>query len=504
MFRCRFYSKTVGYYRHGGTPTIIDPRSTGHAATDLTDAHEQTHKALFDNTVYGYVLRRLHELSDQGAQAPGDLNRLMTQLGKGLFLCAEGSATAAELLHCQMTRPEIEVIQLMQSLPDQYLAAVAPFIPFSDLSGKATSKDLWFPRLCLIHAVAELCADSAFLAVPVPGDFWDVVQCLLAARAPDLMLSAASNAVRKLTGRYQGKPPTTQQELLKEARAFIGRCKVMLAEKLAVPVRHPPMTDAQRVEVIAALDQKLTAAFPRLERIKWTADVVANTAVAVELQEPAFLLDHVMVPAEQLVDRLRSFAAAPGFYHVVIEFVHEPRLETYRVLAYPFLRTDLSPQRGAPYLICLEASAEVVRSIDQSGLPLTWLPYAYDLGSGGLYDEDFIRSLQAPCFLELQQFSWDTVERIAAAWPGPRVVAFYTLPPGMNLFVSALEMDRATLFGLTPLCVPPDVLVAKPTTSKQLSENPALEMVMLIVLNRSSKESIDNLGSESRAPGAVY
>jgi hypothetical protein len=491
MFHCRLSRTTLGYYRYGGTPTIIDPRASGNRDTDLTNVHEQTHKGLFDNTVYGYVLRRLQELADLGAQTPKDLSLLLPSLGKRLFLCAEGSATATELMHCHTTRPLIETVRRTQLLPDEYAVALKPFVPFLDVSSEEPPQ-MRIARRCLVQAIAEACADSAFLSRSMPHDFWDVIQCLQAAKAPDRILPEIAAAAQRLTGRYQWKPMSTQQEVLKQARAFIGKCKTKLARELGVPRRHLPMTDVQRFKSMAELDEKLTGSFPKLGRVMWTTERISNQVVAIEYRKPAFLMAEVVVTAEELLESLRSIAADPGF-HFVIEFVREPWASTYRIIAHPYLVMESSIRRAEPYLVCLDAPVDVMRAIDQSGLPLLWLPFVIDLGSDGIYDGDFIRALQAPCFLELREFSWDTVMRVAGAWPGEHRVAFYSLPPEVALSISALEMDRATLFGLTAQPIPPDVLTDGRPGERDLATNRGLQAVVEVVLNRDHEESIDAL-----------
>jgi hypothetical protein len=94
----------AGYCFFGGTPTVLDPRGSGRAATDLTNVHEQTHRDLVNNTLYGYVLRRLRDLQqlqEQNHTKIAHVDRLIANLS--------GKVTRVQI-SCLTTFPALKTL----------------------------------------------------------------------------------------------------------------------------------------------------------------------------------------------------------------------------------------------------------------------------------------------------------------------------------------------------------------------------------------------------------
>jgi hypothetical protein len=111
---------------------VADPRQTGVLDTALINAHEQHHRDLINNTVYGYVLRRLRELDTAPPSIESRRNRLVTSLAAKIWTCAEGSATAMESLMAVTPGSGTTLAALEASLTPDYSEALAIFQPIRE------------------------------------------------------------------------------------------------------------------------------------------------------------------------------------------------------------------------------------------------------------------------------------------------------------------------------------------------------------------------------------
>jgi hypothetical protein len=129
--------------------------------------HEQCHKGLIFRTLYGYLLKRLFDLTND-KRMEADTVALFTPIRDDILAMAwgtlEGQATTCELIYHQLRTQTEEFFAPAATLNDTYKGAVGGFI--SCLA--AVDNNLVRGHI-LVSAVAEYSMDRPLLDVFVPG-----------------------------------------------------------------------------------------------------------------------------------------------------------------------------------------------------------------------------------------------------------------------------------------------------------------------------------------------
>ena len=193
---------------------VADPRQTGVLDTALINAHEQHHRDLVNNTVYGYVLRRLRELETAPPPVKSRRDRLFTSLTSKIWTCAEGSATAMESLIAVTPGAGTTMAALQTSLTPDYSEALAVFQPIREYAIPFPPPFDMLARACLLNVAAECAADSYIFHEPnIPEDFWTLADQLDNATAPDELLSSIVSASEAITMPARNTANSTKKRL---------------------------------------------------------------------------------------------------------------------------------------------------------------------------------------------------------------------------------------------------------------------------------------------------
>ncbi len=493
---CRWNS-LAGSYLFGGTPTVFDPRSSGSKETDLTNVHEQTHRDLINDTVYGYVLARLHELHQSSFKHPNDLEQLIKSLSSKMFLCAEGSATAMELVTLQHRKSGGDVPAFMAALPPDYLEAVTVFQPLTDYTLPFPDLFLLLAKFGLIHAVSEAAADWALYKLPAPPDkFWDLANLLNSETPPDEILPTLVDPA----GRF---PVAVFAMLFDACKGLLAESKIgefsryatyslkfSLLAGYGIATSPPPLlNDDRRISFLQAYDAQLNAEYPGLIRHELKAGHIFGQIVHVDTQEPPFLLKDEETEPAHLLTRMQELAGAADFLTFVVRYLIQPKTGTYDVIAHPIKRTETSADMAEPYLISHGAAPEILRSIDASGMRLVWTTMAIPAAPQGFYDAEFVATLTRPVFLELVNFNWEVAVSVAQSIPGEQAITVYDVP-GIHLAVAAIQRGARTVFGLTPPKFSPDFELHLQFEQKVVTDNFDLAVVSMVLMRQSRQQTI--------------
>jgi hypothetical protein len=491
----------AGYCFFGGTPTVLDPRGSGRAATDLTNVHEQTHRDLVNNTLYGYVLRRLRDLQqlqEQNHTKIAHVDRLIANLSGKVFLCAEGSATAMEMLVAG-NRAEGEADALLAALPPDYQTATTLYL-------KLVKTHLPFPpavdfllRASLIAAVTELALDWPIFAATPPDDYWQLAQFFFDHRPPDERLPSMIQAAEDIPSRAYQFILMSNRDLLETdlmgrgARALARDLKMGLvaASEGAPPQPSPLFEDATRLALNAGIDQNLYPAFPGLKHLEWDTTKIFGAVVAVETKEPEFLLAEEQVDPPALLARMQEMACSEGFVRFVVQFFRDPKGSSYSVIASPTKMRGQALDTAEPYLVSRSVPPDRLHAIDRSGVPLTWLVWGLQiLIGGGFHDSQFVASLESAVAVRLQEFNWEAAVLAAKAFPGERAFLFYDVAGLEGIAAAAIETGSRTVFGLTPASYPNDPAFSKIPERRDIVTNPEFSPALLVAIRTSRSDTV--------------
>lgn len=494
---CRWHCR-AGDTLFGDSPTLYDPRQTGVLDTSLIHAHEQMHVDLINNTVFGYVLRRLRELEIVPQPLKNRRDRLFSSLSGKIWTCAEGSATATEANIVKSPRASTTAAALQASLTPEYREALAVFQPVCDYVVPFPEPLGLLARGCLIHAVSECAADRAiFRLVTPPQDFWQLAEFLDQGTVPDELLASLVQAAAQIPIAPiaflfdRNKQLMIDGQLGPFVRNVTFGLKLTLLMEPGMSEIPPLLDDQQRIAYIAAVDAALTQSTPELEKFNWKPDHVSlGSEVRVETQEPPFLLQDEELEPTALLDRMFQLSAAPGFQRFVVLFFLEPGAATYSLIVHPMVLTEQGLDMGVPYLISKRVSPPVLKVIDGSPLPLVWETRILQGRGTVFYSRDLISVLRQSVYLELPEFSWPLAAEIAAALPDQRELVSYQLPPEIGLTVSAVHKGKITIFGFTPVKFLPSFDLQEKASEMALGENHEMASVAVVLLRQSKHQTI--------------
>ena len=309
----------LGYYEFGGIPTVIDPLQSGSKDTDLTNVHEQSHRDLINNTLYGYaIVRLLHlsHLSGLDKKSRREFKQAFKTLSERLFLCAEGLAVALEIFIAKHTDGGVRLNRLLARLPTEYKEALDQYRPLLSLNEESTSKEFDFSvRQALICAIAENSLDWSILtSLSTPIEFRELVAKLVNSDAPDDVLGQLVSIARKIPiQKYPGimkalgliefdeKDKQFDQlvrTLIQAYREFIFR--VACSRNTGVPM----LKDFHIIYLKAYIDKALVKQYPNLQPIRWRPGRIFGEAVQVELKKPEFQLEEEVLDKSELLSKM--------------------------------------------------------------------------------------------------------------------------------------------------------------------------------------------------------
>ncbi len=494
---CRWNS-LAGYYLFGETPTVVDPRQSGMPDTSLANVHEQSHRDLVNNTLYGYALPTLREIRAAGHKGPADIGGLLVTLSGRIWYCAEGSATAMELIALRNRETESDIPAFLAALPADYREALSLFRPFTRSTGSSPEVAKLMLQSCLIHAVAEAAADWAlFTSRDFQESFWKLAHQLQSAAAPDEVLPK----LVRTASRFPLAPPALlldgSQNLLESndvarfTRLVIHHQKFSLLAAHGIKPAPKWLNDDDRIELFRALDAQLNEEFSGLLTRQWRTGPPLGGEVTLETKEPPFLLAEEEVEPARLLDRMRELAAAPDFETFVVQFFLDGgKPKTYTVLAAPIKVTETAVDQAEPYLVCRKTAPDILHAVDESDLALCWSTEAIVLLSGGFFDAEFVASLRNAVFLQLTSFSWEKALAAANAIPGERVWRSYDMPWNPGVSIAAIEVGERTIFGMTPGRFAPDPGLGQDVTDGDLHDNFDLAVVTMVLLRQSREHTV--------------
>jgi hypothetical protein len=494
---CRWHSR-AGDTLFGSTPTLYDPRATGITDTSLINAHEQTHVDLINNTLYGYVLSRLRDLSVVSEPLKIRSDRLIHTLPANIWMCAEGAATATEANIVKSPRAATTPEALLASLTPDYREALGYFQCVVDYAIPFPPPVDLMARAIMIHAVAECAADLAVFMEPKPPvEFWKLAEFFDEGPVPDEELTkfaqgAASLPIAPIAYLFD----TNKQLMSANFGQFVRNVTTGL--KLELLVRHgvtsptPMLDDNFRVGFQALIDAELQQAVPALPKMQWrTGYVTVDTKVELQTQEPPFLLEDEELEPTAVLPRMFDLAQKPGFQHFVILFLRELPASTYSLIVHPMALTAAGLDMATPYLISKHVPQPLLKIMDGSPLPLVWQARILPAGQSSLwYDRDLISLLARDVYLELKPFSWENAGKVAESVPGQRRPVSYQLPPEMGMTVSAIHAGRITVFGFTPLRFLPGFDSGQQAEELPLGTNVGMASVSIVLLRQSTAQTI--------------
>lgn len=497
---CRLNSGLAGYYLFGGTPTVVDPRSSNTPDTALTNTHEQSHRDLINNTVYGYTLRRLRDLQEfrkENPQVP-DIDHLLDNLSGRAFQCAEGAATAMEILASDQ-RPAANRQAIIDGLPSDYKAALFLFLPIALIVLPFPGPIQFFLRAALVQAVQEAAADwSLFIAMQAPGeDLWAYANFFQSAAPPDenllAVLAIASQFTIEMFTRVLDANKHLASDLTQLARGLTQALKIELVTRRTLSSGNvpPAALDEQRLELFRRLEAQLTKTEPGIRPVVWQSGKIFGPVVEVETKEPDFLLAEENIAPSGLLDRVRALATGDGFSNFVVQYFRDPRKSGYSVIVNWLTLRDASLDMGQPYLISEGATKAQLLEVDQSGLPLEWLTWGVQiLKDGGFYDWELAAALQSPVFVRLHQFSWEKAELANRLFSGATQVLMYEIQGLQGISAAALRRGKVTVFNLVPERNLPDVDLEQEVEHRDISADLAFSSAVLVAIRTSKEQTI--------------
>ena len=491
-------NQTLGYYEFGKWPTIVDPRTTGNPDPSLTLLHEQAHRDLFSNTLYGCAVNRLWGLSQLTEAADRDPGGRVKTLVHRAWQCIEGSATALEY-SVMSTRGRTDTDAFTAELPDDYRKALRRFAPVLDLRLRGSSPvDRNLLKGCLISGIAETALDWVVFTNPPTKGFWPFVELLGRTRGPDEILTDLVQKVLGLSTRQHcaiieaAQRRVGSEQILGLGRNAVSAYKEALLDKFAIagPQRRL-ISDSERMKIVAAWVDELKAEFSAY-RAPIMVEGIYGPEVNVAVREPAYLMSEEEIADGDLVQRVEELASVAEFEIFVFEFLWDNANNARILMAKPIHTVDDRRMLGEPYLICRDGSRSI-EALEALAIPHVWLTRGLLVGDAlEPYDRDFVCARRAPVFLELQPFNWCNARRLLEPYPGPVVGRGYTIHGYSQFEVAALTRGNATVFGIVTPRFPSASLFVQDVQwgEAELEDNPALSAVVVIVMGHSKEHAL--------------
>ncbi|MCI0563666.1 MAG: hypothetical protein MN733_34770 [Nitrososphaera sp.] len=467
----------VGYYIPGDTPTVIDPRLSLNHDTGLTSVHENAHRALINNTLYGFLLVRLYELgtSKMLSQPYAELfTEHFDKLSGNIHDCAEGSATVHELLIASSS--DTQLIDIISHLPAEYVQACLPFGAVLPLRSAFKSNLSWahFAQP-IVQALAEYTVDSPFYKLDaLPPSFASLVNYIVnVPQLPDQLLSLNANLFHKIDWRRLAR---TCMKLHEDFRAAKPTMRAMRRGDWAGHLAYATQVSLRTTEAIkrelfladfstssapyswtyddlrtikANYDNGLRLKWPQLEDL----DVLPSPMVTVELQNPVGYLEEVQVEPEMIIHHLEAVSAQPGFCSFVIRIFYEQSINSYRFQAGSTRASDLTMERidFATRYLASSVPADMIKEIDcvLKNKQIVWVSYLFSQYSDTPCDLDLLSSLAAQVYVYCQVFNMELIEILQSKLPGNKSITIYSIAP-KGLMVMNLNAGNLNVFFIVP------------------------------------------------------
>ena len=318
--------QTLGFYVPGSIPVV---KNTDDPDSHLTLTHELAHQDLLHNTVYGYTITRLLELTESGQRhqdEPEHWESRFNDLVDRALESIEGHAVALQALEIAMGNTTITLEEFGARLPPRYQSGL---IHVWGCVGWTRKK--WQARSS-INACVEYTLDRAiFEAKTRPGTFETLLELFLRpARSPDMMLSGYAERIQTMGKLAEAmerihqeaeRDPVNQNPVQVSAIAMRGGID-HIKHELAKQDRFPPeglrLTYDERMDFVAEVERNLRARFPTLSE---EPPMGSRDAYSLKTPEPTWYLKEKEISEAAIRTTIEQELAKEDTESVVLQVI---------------------------------------------------------------------------------------------------------------------------------------------------------------------------------------
>lgn len=188
----REIAQILGSYSLERDIVLAHPRDLGMAMDEFVLQHEAIHKLLTMGTLFGFFERAVFLMQNEVPES-SLLREIVPELLDQTWATHEGSASYAELCLCAVLQREVE--DHLNSFPDDYIAALEPFLATLGLPTEALAPYQWMAAVLL----AKIAMNGAVLDdFSTPSRLTrDRFQASMTAGAPDVRLRKLCRALQR-------------------------------------------------------------------------------------------------------------------------------------------------------------------------------------------------------------------------------------------------------------------------------------------------------------------